>query len=177
MDKIFRVEINNGQVIVYIDDILIFSKSLHKHHAQVHRVMQIFRENKLYLNLNKCAFDEHKTEYLGIIVSHGQVRMDPVKVAGIADWRTLTDKRQVQSFLGFCNFYRQFIQGYSGIAHLLTRLMGNDPWDWGPKQQEAFKQIKTLITTTPVLIIPTDDDPFRVEADASEFTVGAVLSQ
>jgi len=177
MDKIFRIEINNGQVIVYIDNVLIFSKTLCEHHAQVRRVMQIFHENKLYLNLNKCVFDEQETEYLSVIIGHGQVRMDPVKVVGIADWKTPTDKRQVQLFLGFCNFYRHFIQGYSGIACPLTRLTGNDPWVWEPEQQEAFEWIKTLITTTPVLAIPTDDDPFCVEADASEFTIGAVLSQ
>ena len=177
MDEIFQIKINNGQVIVYIDDVLIFSKTLHKHHAQVHRVMQIFRNNKLYLNLNKCTFDEQETEYLGVIVGHGQVHMDPVKIASIADWRTPMDKQQVQSFLGFCNFYRRFIQGYSGITRLLTCLTGNDPWVWGPEQEEAFDQIKTLITTAPILTIPTDDDPFRVEADASEFAIGAVLSQ
>jgi hypothetical protein len=142
MDKIFRVEINNGQVIVYIDDVLIFSKTLREHHAQVRRVMQIFSDNKLYLNLNKCSFDEQETEYLGVIVGHGQVRMDPVKVASIADWKTPTDKQQVQSFLGFCNFYRRFIQGYSGIAQPLTRLTGNDPWVWGPEQDEVFERIK-----------------------------------
>jgi hypothetical protein len=160
MDEIFHIKINNGQVIVYIDDVLIFSKTLCEHHAQVCHVMQIFRENKLYLNLNKCAFDERETEYLGVIVGHGQVHMDPVKIAGITDWRTPTDKRQVQSFLGFCNFYRRFIQGYSGTACPLTHLTGNNPWVWESEQQEAFEQIKILITTAPVLAIPTDDDPF-----------------
>ena len=92
MDEIFRVEINNGQVIVYIDDVLIFSKTLQEHHTQVRWVMQIFHESKLYLNLNKCTFDERETEYLGVIVGHGRVRMDPVKIAGITGWRTLTDK-------------------------------------------------------------------------------------
>ena len=177
MDEIFRVEINNGQVIIYIDDVLIFSKTLREHHAQVHWVMQIFRKNKLYLNLNKCTFNEGETEYLGIIVGHGQVCMDPVKIAGITNWRTPTDKQQVQSFWGFCNFYHRFIQGYSGITCPLTRLTGNDPWIWESEQQEAFERIKTLITTTPVLTIPTNNDPFRVEADASEFAIGTVLSQ
>jgi len=78
--------------------------------------------------------------------------------------------------LGFCNFYHRFIQGYSGIARPLTHLTGNDPWVWGSEQQEAF-WIKTLITTAPILTIPTDDNPFRVKADASEFAIGAVLSQ
>jgi hypothetical protein len=105
MDEIFRVKINNGQVIIYIDNVLIFSKTLREHHAQVRRVMQIFHENKLYLNLNKCAFDQRETEYLSVIVGNRQVHMDPIKIAGISDWRTPTDKRQVQSFLGFCNFY------------------------------------------------------------------------
>ena len=118
MDEIFRVEIDNGQVIVYIDNILIFSKMLHEHHAQVCHVMQIFCENKLYLNLNKCMFNQQETEYLGVIVGNGQVCMDPIKVAGIADWKTPTDKRQVQSFLGFCNFYQRFIQG--SLAHSLN---------------------------------------------------------
>ena len=88
-----------------------------------------------------------------------------------------TDKRQVQSFLGFCNFYHWFIEGYSEIVCPLTHLTGNEPWLWGSKQQEAFKQVKTLITSTPILTIPTDNDPFHVKADASEFAIGAVLSQ
>ena len=177
MNEIFRLEIDKGQVIIYLDDILIFSKTKKEHHAQIRRVLQILRENKLYLKLEKCSFDQEETEYLGLIIGHGQIKMDPIKTKGIADWPIPQKKRDVQSFLGFCNFYRRFIQGYSRIAHPLTSLTGNSPWHWDDEQQQSFEKIKTLIATAPILSIPTDDDPFRIETDASEFAIRAVLSQ
>jgi hypothetical protein len=103
--------------------------------------------------------------------------MDPIKINGITSWPVPQCKRDVQSFLGFCNFYRRFIQGYARIAHPLTSLTGISPWHWDDEQQTSFEKMKTLITTAPILSIPTDDDPFRIEADASEYAVGAVLSQ
>ena len=112
-----------------------------------------------------------------MIISEGHVGMDPVKVKGVEEWPVPTCKREVQSFLGFINFYRRFIKDYGRIAKPLTILTGNTPWKWGIEQQLAFEELKSSITSAPVLAIPNDDDPFMVECDASDFAIGAVLSQ
>ncbi|GLB45893.1 putative retrotransposable element tf2 155 kda protein type 1-like [Lyophyllum shimeji] len=104
--------------------------------------------------------------------------MDPVKVAGVAEWPVPKNKKEVQSFLGFTNFYRRFIRDFSHHARPLFDLMAKDvAWTWGSGQQDAFDSLKRAITSKPVLIFPDDDRPFRVEADSSDFATGAVLSQ
>ncbi|SJL18813.1 uncharacterized protein ARMOST_22414 [Armillaria ostoyae] len=105
MNDIFKDLISEGKVTIYLDDILIFTKELDEHRHIVQRVLQKLRENKLFLKAEKCEFEVLETEYLGIIISEGQVRMDPVKLAGIAEWPTPTKKKELQSFLGFTNFY------------------------------------------------------------------------
>jgi hypothetical protein len=113
-----------------------------------------------------------EVEYLGVIVSEGKVKMDPVKVKGIMDWPTPQCKRDVQSFLGVCNFYRCFIHHFTGIAWPIHTLTGNAPFEWTSECQEAFDKLKILITT-----IPNSHDQFHLECDASEYALGAVLLQ
>lgn len=104
--------------------------------------------------------------------------MDPAKVAAIRDWVTPMKKKDVQAFIGFCNFYRRFIQDFSKLARPLHDLTKKDaPWRWDSVQQQAFDALKDKITSAPVLTMPRDDGQFRVEADASDYAVGAVLSQ
>ncbi len=103
--------------------------------------------------------------------------MDPVKITGIAEWPMPTKKVQLQSFLGFTNFYRRFIKGYSKVIKPMMQLTGNDPWKWGKAQQDTFKELKRLLAEEVVLAIPTENGKFCVEADASEGAIGAVLSQ
>ena len=177
MNDIFKDEIARGFVVIYLDDILIFSNDLEEHHRRTRLVLQKLRENKLYLKPDKCEFDKLETEYLGMIISQGTIAMDPVKVEGVVNWPTPASKTDVQSFLGFCNFYRRFIKGFAEIAHPLHPLTGNTPFTWETEHQKAFDKLKTVITTAPTLSIPTNDDPFRLETDASEYAVGAILSQ
>lgn len=177
MNELFRDLIHAGVVVVYLDDILIFTKTLEEHRRVTREVLRILRENKLYLKPEKCEFERPSIEYLGMIVEEGRVRMDPAKVAAVADWAVPRRKKELQSFLGFCNFYRRFIKDFSRVARPLHRLTGDVEWEWGLEQQLAFDELKLRITSEPVLIIPTDDGPFRVEADASNFATGAVLSQ
>jgi hypothetical protein len=106
MNDIFHIEIYNGQVIVYMDDILIFSITLEQHHEKVRNVVQILHKHKLSLKLQKCLFDQTQIEYLGLIISKNTIEMDPVKVKGVTKWPQPTTKKELQSFLGFCNFYR-----------------------------------------------------------------------
>ncbi len=103
--------------------------------------------------------------------------MDPVKIAGIAKWPVPAKKQQLQSFLGFTNFYQHFIKGYSKVVKPMMQLTENDPWKWGKAQQDAFEELKRLLAKEVVLAIPTEEGKFHVEADASEGAIGAVLSQ
>src|ERR1700722_139171 len=177
MNEILKEEIASGTVLVYMDDILIFGKDRADHRQQVRRVLDVLRQHKLYLKLEKCEFEMQETEYLGMIISEGNVSMDPVKVQGIVDWPTTNCKKDIQRFLGFCNFYRRFIRNYSAVARPLNHLTGNVPFTWTDKQQKAFEKLKTLISSAPVLAILTPDDPMRLKTDASAYAVGAVLSQ
>lgn len=177
MNDLFKDLISEGVVVVYLDDIMIFTQTLEEHRKIVRKVLQILQENKLYLKAEKCEFEATQVEYLGMIISQGYVGMDPVKVHGVSEWPVPKCKRDVQAFLGFTNFYRRFIKDYGEIARPLTSLTGKADWIWGESQQRAFEQIKESIVTAPVLIIPTDNEPYRVECDASDYAVGAVLSQ
>ncbi len=177
MNDIFQDLIGEGKVTIYLDDILIFSKTLDEHRRIVKCVLQRLRENKLFLKAKKCEFEVLETEYLGVIISKDSVRMDPVKVAGIAEWPTPTKKKELQLFLGFTNFYRKFIKNYSKVVKALTQLTGLTAWTWGKPQEDTFKELKHRMAEDVILAIPNDDDPFRVEADASEGAVSAVLSQ
>jgi hypothetical protein len=177
MNELFRDLIHAGKVVVYLDDILIFTKTLEEHRKVTREVLRILRENKLYLKPEKCEFERSSIEFLGMIVEEGRVRMDPAKVKAVSEWATPTRKKDLQSFLGFCNFYRRFIKDFSRIARPLHRLTGDVPWEWSSEQQLAFDELKHRITAEPVLAIPTDDGEFRVEADSSNYATGAVLSQ
>lgn len=178
MNDIFRDLIADGVVCVYLDDILIFTKTLEEHRHITRLVLERLRSNKLFLKPEKCDFEKVSIEYLGVIVSPGNVSMDPIKVAGVRDWPIPTNRREVQSFLGFVNFYRRFIQDFSHHARPLFDLIKKDTlWHWDEAQQEAFNCLKVLITTAPVLKFPDDKQPFRLEADSSDFATGAVLSQ
>ncbi len=141
------------------------------------RILQRLCKNKLFLKAEKCEFEVLEMEYLGVIISEDSVWMDPVKIAGIAEWPTPTKKKELQSFLGFTNFYRKFIKNYSKVVKALTQLTGNTAWKWEKPQEDTFKELKRRMAEDVVLAIPNDDDPFWVEADTSEGAVGAVLSQ
>jgi len=141
-------------------------------------VLQVLKENKLFLCLEKCEFCKQQIEYLGLIISENQVSMDPVKVTGVREWPTPKNKTDVQTFLGFVNFYRRFIWDFSAKARPLFDLTrSKQVWTWSRKEQAAFEDLKTAVTTALVLVSPQESDPFRIEADSSDFVTGAVLSQ
>ncbi len=112
-----------------------------------------------------------------MIISEDSICMDPIKVMGIVEWLTPMKKRELQLFLGFMNFYWKFIKNYSKVIRPLTQLTRNAKWTWGKAQDQAFQELKRCMAENVVLAIPTNTDPFRVEANASEGAVSAVLSQ
>jgi len=178
MDDIFDGLIMEGVVVVYLDDILIFTETLKEHRRITWRVMELLRKNNLFLKPEKCEFKKTEVEYLGVIISQDSIKMDPVKVAGVTEWPIPSNRKEVQSSLGFTNFYRRFIQGFSHLARPLFDLTQKDmDWRWGAEEQSAFDSLKEQITTAPILALPDNSRPFRIKADSSDFATGAILSQ
>ena len=170
--------IAEGVVCVYLDDILIFTKTLSEHWNIEWRVLEHLWEHKLHLKLGKCEFEQRQIEYLRVIVSEGRVEVDPVKVSGVAEWPTPQNKKEVWSFVGFINFYQRFIKDFSHHARALFDLTKKDVgWKWEESEQVAFNKLKELIMSAPVLIFPDDSCPYHVEANFSDVATGMVLSQ
>lgn len=163
--------------MVYIDDILVFTDTLEEHRRVVKEVLAIARQNKLAFKLPKCKWEREEIDFLGSIIGHSTIRMDPKKVTAVAEWPTPKTKKEVQAFLGFANYYRRFIRDYSEIAIPMTRLTGKTDFVWERDQQEAFDLLKQTITSAPVLSIPSHEEEFRVKCDASDYAIGGVLSQ
>ena len=139
----------------YMDDVLVASRNKKKHQQATHELLDILEANNLFLKPEKCVWEQPHIDYLGLILEEGVTRMDPAKITGIATWPTPTSVKQVQSFLGFCNFYRPFIYQFSHIARLLNELTRKDtPWIWERRQQEAFETLRKRITLEPVLKQP-----------------------
>jgi len=177
MNEIFRDLISGGHVIIYMDDILIFTDDIASHRLITCQVLQILQDNNLSLKPEKCAFEVEEVEYLGVIISHGTMHMDPKKIEAVTSWPTPQNKKDVQQFLGFVNLYRRFIRNFARLATPLNRLCGSVPWTWGSTEKEAFLALRKAATDGPVLCLPIDNAPFRIEADSSGYTTGAVLSQ
>jgi hypothetical protein len=146
---------------VYLNDILIFTSSIEEHHRITQLVLDRMREHKLYLRPERCNFKITWIEYLGVIISHNKVKIDPVKVAGVADWPTPTNKKEVQFFVRFINFYHQFIPSFSHRACALFDLTMKDiRFIWGLPQEDSFMKLKELVTSAPVLVLPDNNLPF-----------------
>ena len=177
MNDILRELVLEGKVIVYLDDILIFTEELDEHRRLVKRVLALLEKNKLFLKPEKCDFEKEVIEYLGVIISKNEVKMDPVKIKGIMEWPVPKTVKEVQSYLGFCGFYRKFVLGYSEITKPLTILTGKRDWVWGPEQQEAFEKLKQRIAENAVLVMPDNSKLFILECDTSDRAIGAILSQ
>ena len=164
--------------VVYLDDILIYSRSIDDHQRHVRLVLERLRANGLFAKPEKCAFHQDEIEYLGYLVSVSGVKMDSRKVATILDWPEPSCVRDIQMFLGFANFYRRFIMGFSKIATPLTRLLQkNRVFAFDDAARHAFDQLKTAFTTAPVLAHFHPDRPSILETDASDFAIAAVFSQ
>ena len=177
MNDIFRELILEGSVVIYLDDILIFSKDKEEHHRLVKRVFDVLREHKLYLKPEKCEFDRDHVTYLRHIIGNGQIRMDPKNVKVISDWPEPKNVKELQQFLGLGNWLRRFVKDYSAIVRPMTKLTGKTDWQWEEEQRQAFAELKRRLCNPPVLAIPNDEDPFRIETDASDYATGGVLLQ
>ena len=147
LNDIFRDLILTGHVIIYMDDILIFTDDLATHQLITRQVLSVLQNNNLFLKPEKCSFEALEVEYLGVIVSQGSIKMDPKKVEALRDWPTPRCKKHVQQFLGFVNFYRRFIRDFAKNAQPLNRLCGSQPWSWTTVENDAFLSLRSSATS------------------------------
>jgi hypothetical protein len=178
MNDIFAPYLNQF-VVVYLDDILIFSKSEQEHLQHIELVLQKLRHYGLYANGKKCDFLKSELEFLGHIIGKDGIKVDPKKTAVVQAWvkpKTITELR---SFLGLANYFRRFVQGYSTMVAPLTALLQKNKTlsEWDDKCDEAFNEVKQALADAPVLAHPDFDRPFEVICDASIVGIGAVLIQ
>lgn len=161
---------------MYLDDILVFSKTAEDHEKHLRAVLKLLRENKFHAKLWKCHFMKEEVEYLGHLVGKDGIRVDPRKVQVVKDWPTPKDVHQVRSFLGLANYFRKFIRGYASIVVPLTALTRKtQPFIWDERCEFAFQRVKELLVSAPVLRLPDPDLPYEVVCDASLVGLGAVL--
>ena len=179
MNTQFADIIAQGNVIIYFDDILIATEDdLEAHRKVVGQVLDCLQKLNLYLKPSKCIFETRRIEFLGVVLENGMVMMDPIKVSGVREWKVPTNTMENCAFQGFTNFYLCFIPNFSKITRPLNNLLKTGvKWHWGEEQQKVFKEIKQLIMSKPVLRQPDQTKPFKVEVDASNYTMGAVLVQ
>jgi hypothetical protein len=154
-------------VIVYFDDILIFSRSLADHASHIRQVLQTLCFESFFINKKKCAFAQDSMNFLGFIVSYQGVSVDPEKVRAIAEWPTPNNVHEVRSFHGLTSFYRRFVRGFSAVMAPITECTKKGSFIWTTAAKQAFCTINKLLTEAPVLRLPNFEAPFEVSCDAS----------
>ena len=177
MNEILRDLINKGKVAAFVDNVLVGTEEEKGHDKIVEEVLRRLEENNLYVKPEKCVWKVRKVPFLGVVMGEGRVEMEEEKVAGILRWPTPQYVRDVRKFLGLANYYRRFVKDFAKVALPMNKLTRKDEkWRWEEQQQKAFKRLKGIFTTRPVLATPDLDKEFRVEADTSNFATGGVLS-
>jgi len=165
-------------VLAYMDDILVYAKTWEEHDHLVKEVLQHLQKNGLAVAPEKCVWRALEVEFLGYVIGRNGIEMAKNKVEAVQDWKTPKSLTEVQSFLGFANFYQHFIQDYSKIARPLTELTKRtEKWMWTNEAEMAFKELKHRFTSAPILAHFDAQRPVIIETDASDFAIGAILSQ
>jgi len=177
MNSVFMLELDKF-VVLFIDDILVYSKNAQDHEKHLRIVLTRLREHQLYAKFSKCEFWLKKLPFLGHILSEDGISVDPSKVQEVLDWKAPTSVHEVQSFLSLAGYYRCFILDFSKIAKPVTKLLQKDvKFVWSQECEVAFTTLCHLLTTAPVLAQPDIEKPFDVFCDASGTGLGCVLMQ
>ena len=177
MNRVFK-EYLDKFVIVFIDDILIYSKTKEEHEDHLRKTLQRLKEHQLYAKLKKCEFWKEEVAFLGHIVTKNGVAVDPVKIEAVRDWPRPKNATDVRSFLGLAGYYRRFVEGFSKLAMPLTNLTRKQQkFLWTDKCEQSFQDLKERLITAPVLCVPKSDEKFVVYCDASKMGLGCVLMQ
>jgi hypothetical protein len=177
MNGVFRNYLDKF-VIVFLDDILVYSKTEEEHEQHLRMVLQVLREHQLYAKLSKCSFYQKQIHYLGHIISEEGIVVDPEKVQAIQEWPAPRNVTEVRSFMGLAGYYRRFIAGFSRIAHAITSLQRKGKkFQWTEECESSFQQLKQLLTSAPILRIADPNKDYVVCTDACKEGLGGVLSQ
>jgi hypothetical protein len=165
-------------VIVFFDDILVYSSSLEEHVDHLRQVLSWLRKDQWKLKMTKCSFAQRSIAYLGHVLSANGVATDPTKVQAILDWPVPTNTRQLRGFLGLAGYYHKFVRNFGNLAHPLTQLLKKDtPFVWTTVHQSAFTALQLALCSAPVLSLPDFTQPFHIDTDASGVGIGAVIHQ
>src|SRR6266498_1782994 len=168
----------NDFVVVYLDDILVYSNTFEEHLAHLRKVFDKLREANLVIKLKKCKFGQRKIKFLEHTIGTDRLRTDPENIGKIINCPVPTDVTGVRKFMGLCNYYRKFIKDLSKLSKPLRQLLKKDvKFSWGPKEQKTFEKLKKILTEAPVLLFSNFDKPFVLYTDASLKGLGAVLEQ
>ncbi|KAL0544114.1 hypothetical protein IC582_019225 [Cucumis melo] len=177
MNRVFR-EFLDTFVIVFIDDILIYSKTEAEHEEHLRMVLQTLRDNKLYAKFSKCEFWLKQVSFLGHVISKAGVSVDPAKIEAVTGWTRPSTVSEVRSFLGLAGYYRRFVENFSRIATPLTQLTRKGaPFVWSKACEDSFQTLKQKLVTAPVLTVPDGSGSFVIYSDASKKGLGCVLMQ
>jgi hypothetical protein len=177
MNKVF-MEYLDKFAVVFIDDILVFSRNEEEREEHLRLVLQKLREHRLYTKFTMCDFWLKEVSFLGHIITDGGIAVDPSKVQDVLNWNPPKNVREIRSFLGLAGYYHRFIEGFSKIVKPLTSLLEKrKEFKWDDKCQACFEELKKKLTTAPVLIMPDIHKGFDVYCDASRQGLGCVLMQ
>jgi hypothetical protein len=177
MNELFQ-DMIDACVVIYLNNILIYSKNKEEHKAHVKAVLQRLQENHLFCKPSKCEFYIDKVTFIGIVITPEVISMEKEKIKPSMEWQEPKTVKQLQSFLGFAKFYRRFVRNFSNIVKPSTKMTRKDiKWEWGTMEQAAFEQLKKEMTKDPVLVHPDPKKPYFLETNVSGVTMGSTLSQ
>ena len=177
INEILRDIINKGKVAAFVDNMLVGTEMEEGYDEIVEEVLRRLEESDLYIKPEKCAWKVRKIGFLGVVIGPSGIEMEKEKVDGVLSWPEPRNTKDVRKFLGLVNYYRRFIKDFARVARPMNVLMRKDvKWRWKREEQTAFDELKKAFTTRPVLAAPDLDKEFRVEADASNYATGGVLS-
>jgi hypothetical protein len=177
MNKVF-MEYLDKFIVVFIDDILVYSRNEEEHEGHLRLILQKLQNHKLYAKLSNCEFWLKQVAFLGHIISKGGISVDPSKVQDVLSWKTPTSVSDIRSFFGLAGYCQRFIEGFSRISMPMTELLEKDKeFKWTSACESSFQELKKRLTTAPVLVTPDMEKPFSIYCDASGQGLGCVLMQ
>ncbi|GKC86896.1 putative reverse transcriptase domain-containing protein [Tanacetum coccineum] len=165
-------------VIVFIDDISIYSKNKEEHEEHLKLILELLKKEELYAKFSKCDFWLSKVQFLGHVIDSEGIHVDPAKIESIKDWASPKTPTEIRQFSGLAGYYRRFIEGFSKIAKPMTKLTQESmKFDWGEKEEDVCQLLKQKLCSAPILALPEGSENFVVYCDASHKGLGAVLMQ
>jgi len=177
INEILRNMINKEKVVAFVDDVLVGTGTEEEHDKIVEEILKRLEENNLYIKPEKYVWKVWKIRFLEVVIGPNKIEIEKEKVDEVLSWPEPKNMKDIRRFLGLTNYYRRFIKDFAQVARPMNVLMRKDmKWQWGKEQQKAFNELKGIFTTRPVLAAPDLDKEFRIEADASNYTTGGVLS-